>query len=117
MKPANLIEFYKHEEEDRYYPNGLNYGEMRQRDLDIALNSGEYEIVKLNTIKYKLSGYTNVQPLEYNWFAAKINTPHDLAHVISPDARIPNYTKYQHQYLTYYLPYKDIIESYEASIS
>lgn len=83
MIPENIEQFYKHNPE---------YARRRQRDCDIAEGLGLFEKVKLNNIKSEASGRTDILPLQYDCFYNRVGAAKDLAYVISPDARVPNYT-------------------------
>lgn len=82
MKPRNLEEFYP----DRWY------GKERDRDCYYAINLGIFEKIKLNSLKNRESGIVGIPTLQYNWFYNRKGTLPELAGVIGPDVRVPNYS-------------------------
>ena len=74
-----------------YYPD-KNYSLRRARDCEIAEKLGLFEKIKLSSLHYEKSGIVDYPDLEYNWFYNRIGSPKYLRYVISPDARIPNYS-------------------------
>lgn len=75
-----------------YYSFDPDYAAQRQRDCDIAVKYGLYEKIDLPNTRYRQSGLTDIPALAYNWFYNPVGKPPDLAYVISPDARVPNYS-------------------------
>lgn len=104
--PASIAEFYVYD--SGMGCDGMSYGEMRQRDCDIAEASEKWEKVRLNKLKSMDSGRNDVLSLQYNWFWNEIGKPHDLSYVASPDARVPNYTIAEWKYYKY----REEIENY-----
>lgn len=83
MIPDSIKDFYSHDP---------GYAAARQLDCDLAVKYGLFEKVPLAKTKFRESGFTDIPSLPYNWFYNRINAAPDLAYVISPDARVPNYS-------------------------